>query len=154
MAQDLKDQLSPKTAVATAGAGVGAITTAVVLWVVGATLFGGSWSSDAAVDTIAAVPTPLSAFLGLLITTALAFVPSWIVTDPAREADPSAGELSAARAERDQALVRLTGAVTELHSIRRRLDDALAEQDTEQQSGAGEPVLASDEPREAVVARG
>lgn len=77
--------VSPKIVAAAAGAGAGAVVSQLAVWLIGAALFGGGWSADQVDNAIAAVPTPVYAFVVLVVTVIGAAVPGYRVTDPLRE---------------------------------------------------------------------
>lgn len=76
--------VSPKVVAGTAGAGAGAIVTAVILWAVGAAL-SGQWTASGVEAALDAVPAPLAAFLGLVIAVAFTLIPAWWIRDHVRE---------------------------------------------------------------------
>lgn len=79
--------VSPKVWAALIGAGAGTTLSTLLLWLVGASLFDGGWSADRVDNAIAAVPSPLAAFLLLSITAALTFIGGYQTTDPLRVVD-------------------------------------------------------------------
>lgn len=76
--------VSPKVVAGTAGAGAGAILTAVVVWVVGAA-WSGRWDAAGVEVAVDAVPAPLAALLALIIAVALTLIPAWWIRDHVRE---------------------------------------------------------------------
>lgn len=84
MTTDVGKTMSPKALAATAGAGAGAIVTALLLWVIGAGM-SGDWTATGADSALAAVPAPLGAFVGLLVAVAFTLIPSWWITDHVRD---------------------------------------------------------------------
>jgi hypothetical protein len=76
--------ISPKVWAAAIGAGAGTILSTFLLWLLGAGIFHGGWSADRVDNAIAAVPTPLSLFVGLLVTLGLTAIGAYAKTDPER----------------------------------------------------------------------
>ena len=76
--------ISPKVISATIGAGAGTVLSTLILWLIGAGLYDQGWASERVDNAIAAVPTPLSAIVFLVITVAFTFLPGYQVTDPLR----------------------------------------------------------------------
>lgn len=81
---DLSSLVSPKVVAAGAGAGAGSILSSFVVWLVGVLVFGGSPAASAVEATTAAVPLPVVALVGLVLTLAGALIPGYTITDPAR----------------------------------------------------------------------
>ena len=81
---DASKSLSPKVVAGTAGAGAGAIVTALVTWVVGAA-YSGDWTAAGVETALASVPAPLVAFIGLVVGVAFTFIPAYFITDHLRE---------------------------------------------------------------------
>jgi hypothetical protein len=79
-----QNPVSPKLYAAAIGAGAGTIASTFALWLLGAWAFGAGWSSDRVDNAIAAVPTPLALFVGLLITLGLTAAGAYIKQDPER----------------------------------------------------------------------
>lgn len=80
----VQNPLSPKVVAAAAGAGAGATVATLLLWIIGAGVFGGGWSAEHVDNALAAVPLPLSGFVLLLVTVAGAAFPGYNVADPNR----------------------------------------------------------------------
>lgn len=76
--------ISPKVIAAGAGAGGGAIVSSLILWIIGVTAYHVGADSNSVGDAIAAVPTPISAALGLILVVVGAVLPGYQTTDPAR----------------------------------------------------------------------
>lgn len=76
--------LSPKVLAAGAGAGGGTVVGALVLWILGALLFGGSWDAVAAPATVAAVPGPLHDAVLLVLAITGAIIGGYVKVDPDR----------------------------------------------------------------------
>jgi len=76
--------ISPKVYSAAAGAGAGAIVSQLIVWLIGAGAFGGGWSADRVDNALAAVPSPLNAFILLLVIIAGAAVGAYVKVDPLR----------------------------------------------------------------------
>lgn len=76
--------LSPKVLAAGAGAGGGAVVGSVVLWAIGAGIFGGGWDAYSAADAVAAVPAPLSGFVLLTVAVVGAVWAGYAKVDPDR----------------------------------------------------------------------
>lgn len=79
-----ENPISPKAVASTGGAGLGAAVGTLVTWVLGVTVWDASSAAGRANDAIAAVPTPVSAVILLVIPAALAAVLGWSITDPHR----------------------------------------------------------------------
>lgn len=79
-----QNPVSPKVIAATAGAGVGATLSTLVIWVVGVVFWKQPATAAAVSDAIAAVPSPLSGLILLAVTGTSAGVPGFKVTDPLR----------------------------------------------------------------------
>ena len=84
MTETADKALSPKVVAGTAGAGAGAIVTALVTWLVGAA-YAGDWTAGGVETALASVPAPLVAFIGLVVGVAFTFVPAYFIRDHLRE---------------------------------------------------------------------
>lgn len=80
---------SPKVIAATGGTGAGAVISTLVVWLLGAFVFGGTINAADAEATLAAVPLPVTAFVALVLTAGGTFISGYLTTDPAREASPA-----------------------------------------------------------------
>jgi hypothetical protein len=79
-----ENPISPKVIASTAGAGVGAALSALVIWILGVTVWDQAGGADSVNAAMAAVPAPVSNIIALLITAAVAAVSGWRVTDTHR----------------------------------------------------------------------
>lgn len=80
----MSNPISPKVISAAIGAGAGTVISTVILWAIGAGFYHAGATADRVDNAIAAVPTPLSAFVFLIVTVAATFIPAYQVTDPLR----------------------------------------------------------------------
>jgi len=71
----------------TIGSGAGTVVTTFVLWVLGVLVWGAPSASDASVQAVAAVPGPVSAFIGLILIVGGAFVGGWLAKHTPRPLD-------------------------------------------------------------------
>ncbi|MEZ0577209.1 hypothetical protein [Nocardioides sp. MH1] len=94
----VQNPVSPKAIASTAGAGLGAALTTLLTWVLGVVFWDADSSADKAGDAIAAVPTPVSGIVILVIPVALAAVAGWKVTDPHRVTTDELHQLRASNA--------------------------------------------------------
>jgi hypothetical protein len=69
------------------GGGSGAIVTTFVLWILGVTVWNAPSTSDASAFAVAAVPGPVSAFIGLLLIVGGAFFGGWLAKHTPRPED-------------------------------------------------------------------
>ena len=90
--------LSPKVVASAAGAGLGTAISTLIVWLLGVLVWKQPWTAAAVNDAMAAVPTPVSGLVFLLVTAASAAGPGYRVTDPSRAAN--AAELDALEAAR------------------------------------------------------
>lgn len=81
---NLPKLLSPKVLVGTGGAGLSAVISHFLLWIIGASLFGVGYSAANQDVAIAAVPEAVATLLVTILALAFTFIPAWLVTDPAR----------------------------------------------------------------------
>jgi hypothetical protein len=79
-----ENPISPKAIASTTGAGLGAAVSTLIIWVLGVVGWHGSAAASKVAETIAAVPGPVSAVVGLLIPAGLAAILGWRVVDPNR----------------------------------------------------------------------
>lgn len=79
-----ENPVSPKAIASTGGAGAGALVATFVTWLLGISVWDASSSSDRVADALAAVPSPVSALVALLISGVGAAVSGWTVRDPYR----------------------------------------------------------------------
>ena len=79
-----ENPVSPKAIASTTGAGLGAAVGTLVTWILGVTAWNEPSAASNASDAIAAVPSPVSAVIVLVIPAALAAVLGWSVVDPNR----------------------------------------------------------------------
>lgn len=77
---------SPKVIAAAAGAGAGATLTSLILWIIGVAAYGVPGNASSVPEAIAAVPSPITAGLGLLLVIGGAYLPGYQTTDPQRTA--------------------------------------------------------------------
>lgn len=75
--------VSPKLYAAAVGAGAGAIISQLLVWLIGGAI-SHRWDADGVDNAIAAVPSPLYAFVLLLVTIAGAAIGAYIKEDPER----------------------------------------------------------------------
>ena len=80
----MSNPISPKVISAAIGAGAGTIISTAILWAIGAGLYDAGATADRVDNAIAAVPTPLSALVFLIVTVACTFLPGYQITDPLR----------------------------------------------------------------------
>lgn len=99
--------ISPKVVASAAGAGLGTAVSSLIVWLLGVLVWNQPWTAAAVNDAIAAVPTPVSGLVFLLVTAASAAGPAYRVTDPSRAANPT--ELDALEAARLKPLSRHSG---------------------------------------------
>ena len=66
--------IESKVVAAAAGSGAGLAATAFVDWLLGVTVFGASNTAAKAADALAAVPAPVSAIVGIIITVGSTFL--------------------------------------------------------------------------------
>lgn len=76
--------ISPKTVAATAGAGLGAAVSSLIIWLLGVTLWGQPATANTVDAAVAAVPSPVSGLVLLIVTAASAGLSGYKVTDPLR----------------------------------------------------------------------
>lgn len=79
-----ENPISPKAVAATGGAGLGAAVATLVTWMLGVTVWNAPSAAGSANDAIAAVPTPISAVIVLIVPAALAAIFGWSFADPHR----------------------------------------------------------------------
>ena len=79
-----ENPVSPKVVAATAGAGAGATLSTLLIWILGVTFWKQPATAAAVSDAIAAVPSPVSGLLLLLVTSSSAAVPAFKAADPLR----------------------------------------------------------------------
>jgi hypothetical protein len=79
-----ENPISPKAVASTGGAGLGAVIATFITWILGVTVWNASSTAADANDAIAAVPTPVSAVIILIVPAALAAILGWSITDPHR----------------------------------------------------------------------
>ncbi len=79
-----ENPISPKAIAATTGAGLGAAFGTLITWLLGVTVWGASAEADRVADAMAAVPSPITALIVLLIPAGLAAVLGWHAVDPNR----------------------------------------------------------------------
>jgi hypothetical protein len=93
-----ENPVSPKVVASAAGAGLGTALSSLIVWLLGVLVWNQPWTAAAVNDAIAAVPTPVSGLVFLLVTAASAAGPGYRVADPSRAANPT--ELDALKAAR------------------------------------------------------
>jgi hypothetical protein len=76
--------VSPKIVAAAAGAGAGAVVSTLILWIIGVTAYGVPGDAISVSDAVAAVPSPITAAIGLTLTILGAAIPGYQTTDPLR----------------------------------------------------------------------
>ncbi len=79
-----ENPISPKAIASTTGAGIGAATSTLVLWILGVTVWGESAKAANVSDALTAVPGPIATFVVLLIPAGLAALLAYKVGDPHR----------------------------------------------------------------------
>lgn len=77
--------ISPKVLAAAGGAGLGAVLSKFIIWLIGAWLLGVGFSADQQDAAIAAVPDVVVGLLAALMAVGGALIPGYVVTDPARD---------------------------------------------------------------------
>ena len=87
--------VSPKVLAAAAGAGAGAAVSTAALWALGAGVWGAGWGADQVDNALAAVPTPLSGLVLLVVTIVGAALPGYRATDPERIPSADSSDLVA-----------------------------------------------------------
>ena len=85
--ESLTKLISPKVLAATGGAGLGAVVSPFVIWLVGVLVFGVPGDAIHQAEAMAAVPSVVNSLIIALLAVVGAFVPGWAVTDPARSDD-------------------------------------------------------------------
>jgi hypothetical protein len=73
-----------KVVAGTSGAGAGFVVSQFVLWLLGGWVWGASWTSNAGIDAIAAVPQPAAEMIGLVVTVIGAYVFGWLAPHTSR----------------------------------------------------------------------
>lgn len=76
--------ISPKVYAAVLGASGGTVVSGLILWIIGVTAYQVSPDANSVGTAVAAVPTPISAAIGLLLVILGAAIPGYQTTDPAR----------------------------------------------------------------------
>lgn len=71
---DVKPPVEGKVWAQAGGGTAGAATSALILWIVGVSFFRVPWDAESATAAIAAVPWPISTFVGLVITIGGGFI--------------------------------------------------------------------------------
>lgn len=79
-----ENPVSPKAIAATGGAGAGALVATFANWLLGTLVWDASSAADKVSDALAAVPSPVSALVALVISGAGAAASGWKVADPHR----------------------------------------------------------------------
>ena len=79
-----QNPVSPKVVASTAGAGVGALLSTLILWVLGVLVWGVPGTSAEVANALAAVPGPVAAFVPPVVTVLSAVIPGWRTNDPLR----------------------------------------------------------------------
>ena len=92
--------LSPKVVASAAGAGLGTAISSLIVWLLGVLVWDQPWTAVAVNDAMAAVPTPVSGLVFLLVTAGSAAGPGYRVADPSRAAN--AAELDALKTARQK----------------------------------------------------
>jgi hypothetical protein len=92
--------LSPKVVASAAGAGLGTAISSLIVWLLGVLVWGQPGTAAAVNDAMAAVPTPVSGLVFLLVTAVSAAGPGYRVSDPSRAT--SSAELDALKAARTE----------------------------------------------------
>jgi hypothetical protein len=75
---DTKAPIESKVYGGTIGTGAGAVISAFVVWLLGVTVWGAPPDSPGATEALAAVPSPVAAIVGLLITVGGSFVGGYL----------------------------------------------------------------------------
>jgi hypothetical protein len=79
-----ENPISPKAIASTTGAGLGAAIATLITWILGVLVWNESSGASNVSDALAAVPSPVSAVVLLVIPAALAAISGWSVVDPNR----------------------------------------------------------------------
>jgi hypothetical protein len=83
-APNVRNPISPKFWAALVGSGAGTVVSTLLIWLLGASVFGGGWSAERVNDAIASVPTPLAGFILLLVTIGMTIAAVYAKSDPQR----------------------------------------------------------------------
>lgn len=79
--------IESKVVAAAAGGGAGLVASNFIIWLLGVTIFGASNAAEKAADALAAVPEPVSAIVGLVITVAGTFMAGYAAPHTDRSPD-------------------------------------------------------------------
>ncbi len=80
----ISNPISPKIVAASAGAGAGAVVSTLILWIIGVVAYHIPADAESVSAAVAAVPSPITAAIGLLLVIAGAAIPGYQTTDPNR----------------------------------------------------------------------
>lgn len=97
-----ENPVSPKAIASTSGAGIGAALATLLNWSLGVTVWGASGDAAGVTGAIAAVPTPVSAVVAIIIPAAVAAISGWRVSDPHRVTSTELKMVQATRAQQQQ----------------------------------------------------
>jgi len=82
--------IETKVIAAAAGSGGGATLSAFLVWFLGVTVWGASADADKAQVALAAVPTPVSAIVAIVVTVVVTAAAGWLAPHTSRAAAPVA----------------------------------------------------------------
>lgn len=91
-----KSPVEAKVYAATIGGGAGAIVSAFLVWLLGVLVWDAPSTSAAAAEAVAAVPGPVTAIVGLIITVGSTFLGGYLARHtprPTPDAEPEAEDL-------------------------------------------------------------